>query len=76
MFGDLNNKPFQHMSSNGTEFNAEFGDLKTGVKVTNANKDILRYTQDVAEFTAFHVLFIRPELNGFAGYDAISFEII
>lgn len=72
----MNDKPFGHISANGTEFKAERCDFAGGCTVlrrTGLSQELL--LQDVAEMAAYHALHIRPDLNGFSGYDTIRFVI-
>ena len=71
----MNDQSFSHMSNNGTVFKGDRCDLSSGVKVSFL-WDIENEQQnaDFAEFAAWHAMQIWPQLNGFAGYDAIRYE--
>jgi hypothetical protein len=75
-----NEKPFKYISRNGTSFSARRCDFVGGVSVTakQFSGDVFpekRMVQDVAEMIGYHAANIRPELNGFAGYDCIDFTL-
>lgn len=76
MATQLNEKPLSHTSANGSQFKADRCDLKNGVMVERP-LDIsdVQLCADFSEFGAFHSLEIRERLNGFAGYDCISYTI-
>jgi hypothetical protein len=72
----LNTKAIQHMSSNGTTFKADRGDLQSGVRVLSAwNTSLEHMMSDFAEFGAWHLMNIHPSLHGFGGYDTITYTI-
>lgn len=73
----MNDKPLEHTSHNGTSFKAERCDLYGGVKVTKPTWPIteVQLAADFGEFTAWHVLCIFKQLNGFAGYDCIQYNV-
>jgi hypothetical protein len=64
----VNDKPFSFRSSNGTTFTFERSDFMGGCIVSDANPDMGRYSQDLAEMICYHVMNIHPNLNGFQGY--------
>lgn len=72
----LNAKPIEYMSSNGNVFKSDRGDLRNGVVVCpswkNSNREIY---SDAVEFGGWHSLNIHPNLNDFAGYDAIIYKV-
>lgn len=72
----MNDMPFQHISSNGTIFTCPRCDLSVPVKVTLPDWKIgvLTIVQDVSEFVGYHSRNIWKELNGFQGYDCITYE--
>jgi len=71
----MNAKSIEHMSRNGTVFKSERGDLRSGVMVVSSwDVGMGEMCADFAEFAAWHALHIHPNLNGFGGYDAISYE--
>ena len=71
----LNEKPFQHLSRFGTEFKCTRCDFRAPVLYTVLSNDIPNQNlmSDVAEMIAFHAMDIWPNLNGFSGYDCITF---
>ncbi len=73
----MNDKPFVHVSSGGTRFICERCDFTKPVKVhESASLTREGLMGDVAEMVGYHAVAIHPELNGFAGYDCITFEIV
>lgn len=72
----INDHEFEHLTANGTWFRCDRCDLAVPVKVTHREGlPLERLMADFVEFAAFHVRHIHPKLNGFAGYDAIEYEI-
>ena len=72
---DIAESPFRFHSKNGTTFFAKRGDFTGGVWYrTPAGLLQNRMYQDVAEMIGHHATSVLPQLNGFAGYDAIGFE--
>lgn len=72
----LNEQPIEHRSSNFTRFTAARADLSGGVVVERpARLTDAQFAQDVAEFAAWHRGAIWTQLNGFAGYDCLHFDI-
>lgn len=72
----MNKKRFDHHCSNGTFFKSKRCDFKGGIiAITpkNLQKELLM--QDVAEMISYHTINIHPKLNGFSGYDTITFII-
>lgn len=76
MVGQLNESSFSHTSRNGTHFKADRCDFLNGVEVEKPS-DIseLDLCADFAEFAAYHAVAIRERLNGFSGYDTVSYTI-
>jgi hypothetical protein len=76
----LNDKPFEHICSNGTKFRCERCDFTKTIFYSNephegiCQTDEVRLMVDVAEMIGFHATNIHPQLNGFSGYDCITFE--
>jgi hypothetical protein len=72
----LNDTSFEHISGNGTKFKSTRCDFRDGCVVVK-RKGIIQalFAQDIAEMAGYHALNIRPDLNGFSGYDTIHFEI-
>lgn len=70
-----NTSPIGHTCRNGTYFEAARADLAGGVHVRFAEfgKRSDEALADFAEFGAWHQHNIWPYLNGFGGYDNISF---
>lgn len=73
----INDKPLEHTSHNGTTFKASRCDLQGGVTVTKPAWLIsdLQLAADFGEFTAWHALCIFKQLNGFAGYNCIQYNL-
>ena len=69
----MNDKSFSHHCRYGTVFTATRCDFKDGVTVTQVPKKEL-LAMDTAEMIGYHARAIYPELNGFQGYDCISFD--
>ncbi|MCK5236915.1 MAG: hypothetical protein KAR06_08015 [Deltaproteobacteria bacterium] len=73
----MNEKPYSHNSHHGTRFGASRCDFMYGVNVVKPKEvNLAQYTADVAEMIVQHALQIHPQLNGFAGYDAIRFTVV
>jgi hypothetical protein len=72
-----NTKTIEHMSSNGTTFKADRGDLVGGVNITYA-WEITEEQKlaDFIEFGAWHAMWIHPDLNRFGGYDNIKLGLV
>jgi hypothetical protein len=69
----INESPFQHTCRYGTKFDASRCDFAGGVIVSNIpTKELL--AMDMAEMIGYHACAIHPDLNGFQGYDCISFD--
>lgn len=72
----MNDKPFSHTSSNGTHFKADRCDLLNGVEVEKPEGiNEVALCSDFAQFAAYHAGVIHENLNGFAGYDNITYTI-
>lgn len=74
----MNEKHFSYRSHNGTQFIAERCDFRTGVSVQSpvlASGCYAGFSSDVAEMIGYHATNIWPSLNGFQGYDCITFTI-
>lgn len=77
MFGSLDNKPFQHISRNGTDFSSASCDLRGGVKVVKPVEITeAKLAADFVEFGAFHAMEIRERVSSFPGYDCIDYTIV
>lgn len=74
----LNDKPYKHESRNGASFYATRCDLRDGVRITKPsfNYSETQFAQDLVEFGAMHHINMEGRLNGFQGYDCISYEIV
>ncbi len=76
----MNNKPFTHICRLGTVFHCEKCDLSRKIYYSGApdgchsKLKMEAFGKDVAEMIGYHAVNIRPELNGFAGYDCLVFE--
>ena len=68
-----NDDPFMHRTQHGTIFLCKRADLKTPVIVLTDRDNLLC---EAVEFGAWHAQIVWPELNGFAGYDAIRYLTI
>ncbi len=72
----LNEKPFSHVSMNGTSFASDRCDFKNGVRIKiPADLSDVCLIQDVADMIQYHALNIWEQLNGFAGYSCIVYEV-
>jgi len=67
---------YGHLSSDGVSFKCATLDLSTVIIVRDAPKDRGAFALAVAEFAAFHAVHVRPRLNGFRGYDCLTFEFV
>jgi len=70
----LNEKPFRHQTRYGTEFNCERCDFRAPVFYENVPEKVEYLMSDVAEMISYHAMHIHKELNGFSGYDTITFK--
>jgi len=70
----LNEKEFDHYCRHGSIFVASRCDFKGGVKIKNPPDNTNYLLRDVAEMIGYHAMAIHPHLNGFSGYDNITFE--
>lgn len=73
----MNKKPFQYIGHCGTEFTCDNCELSKPILVKSyaSSPNQLNFLlRDVAEMTGWHAVNIRPELNGFSGYDCIEFK--
>ena len=72
----LNEEPWEHRCKNGTVFRSSRCDFREGVVVTTristTEKQLL---QDVGEMVAYHAMTIHSQLNGFQGYDCITYTL-
>lgn len=74
----LNDKPFSHRHEQ-VEIFSQRCDFKTTVYVVVPDGPAMNPVQLMAAtgcVMGYHAVNIRPELNGFAGYDAIRYELI
>lgn len=68
------NAPISHTGKYGTRF-ASRADLQGGVAVTfTRTLSVHQIVADAAQFGAWHAGNIHPQLDGFAGYDAVEFK--
>ena len=80
----MNEKSFEYLSHHGTTFKCSRCDLADTIWViwpedeTGARglEEDAYFWQDIAEMVGYHAVNIRPELNGFAGYDTFHFEVV
>ena len=72
-----NEKPFEHICHNGSQFVAERSDFVGGVSVL-VSKNITeeQLMADCGEFCGWHAANIWPTLNGFSGYASIQYTVI
>jgi hypothetical protein len=74
----LNDQPFSFHSNNGVVFHSDHCDFRNGItykipKDTN-KKEIQRMLMvAVAEMIGEHAMNVHPRLNGFQGYDVLTF---
>lgn len=74
----MNDRPFRHLS-NGFEFFSARCDFKGTVYVVKpdfgsvSDHDLMKAT---ASMVGYHACNIHKELNGFSGYDCITFEFV
>ena len=82
----MNAEPIEHTSqSNLITFRCARADLSVPIAVTGWGQIIVkgdtrgvpmeRFASDVAEFAAWHAINIFPQLNGFQGYNCITFKL-
>ncbi len=73
----LNGEPFEHTCHWLTRFTAKRCDFVGGVTAhVIPGRTREQVMADVAEMIGFHAVNIRPQLNGFAGYDCIDFKVV
>ncbi len=77
--GVVNDRPIEHQTRKLT-FTCARADLRAPIKVhgylTLRFPLIQNLASEVAQFAAWHALNIFPELNGFQGYDTLTFEMV
>lgn len=67
---------YSHVGYNGTKITAAHKNLTGGVEVVVPEDMAMELViADVAEAIAFHAIHIHPTLNGFAGYDCVTYNI-
>jgi hypothetical protein len=72
---------FEHRCRHGSVFRCESTNLTKPIMVTNwprCNEGVIdeeRFASDVAQMIGFHAMNILPNLNGFSGYDCLSWDI-
>ena len=72
----INGKPLHYDAINGITFKSERSDLRGGVEVRKSHTvSSVELCRAFAEFGAYHAMHIRPNLNGFSGYDCVRYEI-
>lgn len=69
-------KKFKYTSRDGTKFRCESEALTGHIEVGNASYNPERFAAAVAEMIAIHAMEIHPRLNGFAGYDTLTFKMV
>lgn len=73
----MNNKPFKYFAHCGTFFECEKRDLSAPIyyEQYSSSPDAISFLmRDAAEMSGYHAVNIRPELNGFQGYDCLEFK--
>lgn len=72
----MNEKPFEHRSSNGSVFKCARCDFRVPIHVYREGYiSETQIMQDTAEMIAYHAMNIWKHLNGFSGYDCLTFII-
>ena len=72
----LNEKPWDHVCHNGTEFSSSRCDFEAElIARVPARVTEEELMQDVSEMIGYHAMNIHPHLNGFRGYDCIRYVI-
>ncbi|MBI1960784.1 MAG: hypothetical protein HYS43_00695 [Candidatus Liptonbacteria bacterium] len=72
----MKEKPFEYMGLHGTRFKADRCDFRNGVTVeVRPGISQGKLAQAVAGMAGYHATVILPKLNGFAGYDAVTFTV-
>ena len=69
----MNDLLYTHTSRNGTTFECKRCDFRDIVYYYDKPKELNLFLQDVSEMIAQHAMVIWPELNGFQGYDTITY---
>ena len=74
----MNKKPFNHRCYWGTIFACDTCDFSTPIYVTtscdqSSHNFLVMYSKDLSEMIGYHATNIWPELNGFQGYDTLTF---
>ncbi|MBK8161539.1 MAG: hypothetical protein IPK59_23280 [Rhodospirillaceae bacterium] len=73
----LNDKRFEHLTRAGILVEAERCDLKGGVVLHARERSTdVEIAQAAAQAFGYHAANILPRLNGFAGYDCVTIEIV
>ena len=73
----MNDKPYSHVSSNGTTFKCERCDFRSPIKALRpGGLSDENFAVDVSEMIGDHARGIWPNLNGFQGYSALKYEIV
>lgn len=69
----MNKKTFSYRSNWSCLFECECCDFSEPI-VVRFMTDQLAFARDLAEMIGYHATNIRPNLNGFQGYDTLNFE--
>jgi hypothetical protein len=75
----INEKPFTYIARYGTLFASSRCDLKEGVDISTDGPNpisLQQYHSDLAEMIGYHATVVHSQLNGFQGYDCISFKFL
>lgn len=76
---NMNDKPFEFRTSDGSVFTCERSDFSLPIKVRgipidlNAEANLSMAFKAVAEMIAYHRSEIWPHVTGFSGYDCLAF---
>lgn len=69
-------KKFSYTSRSGTKFRCESAHFNSEIVVSGAPYNPEKFAADVAEMIAIHALEVWPTLNGFSGYDNLTFRLV
>ncbi len=79
-YGEPMNERDLRLYFEGLDFKCERCDFKTTLYIEDKwdilNKDPVGFAKAYGTFIGYHATVIRPELNGFVGYDCIHFEVV
>ena len=72
-WGEMKQRPFKHLTHNGTLFECDDVHLKTPIHYENVPNDQAKFASDVAEMVHFHVVNIRETLRQDIGFNGYTF---